>query len=268
MAGSYPDAPSRRMAWDDDGSLGFYGATAFFSGAQNQALNSEANANVSVGGSNYGIIFPELREVDGWFFLHNGASYTSMATSTDTTNGIDGTWVTQLSSFPGWTASSDVRSNFRVKILSLAVSNVRAVNQYRTGANQGAAMHCYGEITPGQTPDRLLWIDSGTNLEFGLPIDYGDIPRGSASDRLVKLRNNSATFTAATIQVTAEANTLGSGAWYTFSDGAGFQSTLPLASSIGPSSDSPVITIRRDIPDNETVGLHAGRVQVSVGSWS
>ncbi len=187
--------------------------------------------------------------------------------SLDTTNGIDGTVVLE-SAAPGWGVGS-VSPAYRENILSMAVSNVRAAMPYRvSGTNTLRALHVYGEVAPAQTPNRLLFVDTGTGLEFSLPVDYGDVPRGSASDFTMKLRNNSTTVSAGTVQITAEALYLASGNWYTYSEGGAFQSTLQLASSIGPSADSPTITTRRIIPDAETLGLHAGRCQVSVGSWT
>lgn len=286
MAGSYPDVPSRRMAWDDDGTIGFYQnqsvkpAPTVLNTTQKVELNDEDNASVAFGGGSgngqtwwFWHFFPEQREFDGIFAAvagtgHNGAVHTSV----DTTNGIDGTWVQQVADLPNY--NEIYPSNYRTGITSVAVSNVRSIRTVTTAqSNQGnpnvMCYHVYGEITPGQTPDRLLYVDSGTGLEFGLPIDYGDIPRGSAADRQFKLRNNSGTLTATTVQMTAESLYLNSGAWFTFSDGGAFQSTLPLtAGSIGPGADSATVTLRRIVPDSESTGLHVARVQVSVGTWS
>lgn len=122
-------------------------------------------------------------------------------------------------------------------------------------------------MAAGETSDRLLWVDNATGPEFGLPIDYGDIPRGSAEDTEVLLRNNSGSLRAASVQVTAEALYLDSGSWYTLKEpGGSFQATLPLSGSIGPGSDSSVLTLRRIVPDEETLGLQAGRLLASVGS--
>ncbi len=128
--------------------------------------------------------------------------------------------------------------------------------------------HVYGEISASETPDRLLYIDNATALEFKKPKDYGDVARGSAETYAMKLRNNSASLTASTVQLIAEALFQGSGAWYDFDEGSGFTATLSLASSIANGADSPVITVRRITPDAEALGLHEGRLQVSVGSWA
>jgi hypothetical protein len=276
MAGSYPDVPSRRIAYDADGSILL--SRAFDTGilveqsaAVRVELNDEDNVNSTMTTRGYAIlIFPELREIDGIFARVNASNRIgNVDTSGDTTNGSDGTWTNRIADYPD--PDLDVYpTNYRSLITSLAVSNARGLRvDQPTSSTNWRAIHVYGEIAAGETPDRLLWVDNSTGAEFGLPIDYGDIPRGSAEDREVKLRNNSTTMTAASVQVTGESLFLNSGNWYSFKEAAGsFQATLPLSSSIGASSDSPVITIRRITPDSETLGLHAGRAYANVGTWS
>ena len=295
MAGSYPDAPSRRMAFDDDGTIGFAendtlngnllwgtdGRIYEWNSTSLAEMNDEDNTQITQydlgDNSSYswvGFFFPELREVDGFF----ASSEESMnlgtlnaQTSGDTTNGRDGVWTTQITDYTAY--RNPYPTNYRNGVQSTAVSNVRALRLRMFAPGGGGrsyiqGIHVYGEITPGETPDRLLFIDTATSLEFNLPVDYGDTPRGSATDTTIKLRNNSTSLSAGTVQITGESLYLSSGNWYTFSEGGAYQSTLQLASSIGSAADSPTITIRRIIPDSETVGLHAGRVQVSVGAWT
>lgn len=56
MAGSYPDVPAPRMAWDRDGSVGFTitgaGTLSQLTQAQMQEFNDEDNVNVY--------------QIDGW----------------------------------------------------------------------------------------------------------------------------------------------------------------------------------------------------------
>lgn len=281
MAGSYPDAPSRRMAWDADGSIYLYREATSVPMTEPAAstrveLNDEDSTSVHSLFNNvrreYVIIFPELREIDG-AYAGGGATYPDFGfdVSADTTNGIDGSWTTGIaSSTSGVFQPGAPYTYYRSAIRSMALSNKRAIMAVSADGNDGRmdAFHVYGEIAAGETPDRLLWIDNTTGLEFNLPIDYGDIPRGSAEDRELKLKNNSATLTAASVQITAEALYLNSGAWYTFSEGGAFQSTLALAASIGAGASTSTITIRRDTPDSETLGLHTARAYVNVGSWS
>lgn len=276
MAGTYPDAPSRWMMCDADGTIGLElnittgVVNAELSAAQMTDLHDidDTNAVSLSTGEMVAYIFPELREIDGVYGqIDSTAGTNAVYTSPDTTNGFDGTWTAR---FSPWTPNdASVSPFYRDSIKSLALSSQRGIQWRReSGTNWLTYLQIYGEISSGETPDRLLWFDQPTALEFSLPIDYGDIPRGSAEDRLTYLRNNSGSLTANSVQVTAEALTGASGAWYTFSEGGAYQSTLSLASSIANGANSPNITIRRIIPDAETVGLHAGRAYANVGSWT
>ncbi len=286
MAGSYPDAPSRRMALDDDGSifairnLSTQSTVEERNATERSEVNDEDNVNLSIynvsGGQSYisAWLFPELREFDGFFVAQDdvGGPAWDMYSSGDTTNFIDGTWTQRVAGFSKWTVPYPVQ--YREEIKSQAVSNVRAVRFTSTYWNSGSypqrirAFHIYGEISAGETPDRLLWFDNDDDLQFSKPQDYGDVPRGSAEDHVVYLKNNSASLSANSVQVAAEDLYLGSGSWYTFDDGTGFAATKSLASSIGNGANSPDITIRRIIPDAETLGLHAARAYANVGSWT
>lgn len=281
-AGSYADAPSRRVAWDADGTVLTWtvdnGTSVEISGANMTLLNDENGGALNGITTNNGLgywahIFPELREFDGGFAAHGtggGSSISNVDTSGDTTNGVDGTWTNRIADIAN---HANTRPDYRTGITSVAVSNVRGVRWRKASVSGGdddefATFHIYGEISAAETPDRLLWFDQVAGTEYALPIDYGDIPRGSAEDVVTFLRNNSAALTASSVQVTAEDLFLGSGSWYTFDDGTGFSSTKALASSIANGADSPNITIRRITPDAAGLGLHAGRAYASVGSWA
>jgi hypothetical protein len=280
-AGSYPDAPSRIMPIDANGTIGLYSPsnpvnwhTSFtvFSNAQMQNLNDENDGSVVAGGGggndiNLGFIFPELWEIDGHMYRSRRSNFTFQH-SGDATNLGDGTWNSEAA-VTG--TAFNVRPDYRDDVVSVALSNKRAVRFNSTadgGGYQVESTHLYGTIAAGETPDRLLWFDDGTDLEFAKPLDYGDIPRGSASDYVTYLKNNSASLAAGSVQVTAEALYLTMGSWFTFSEGGAFSATLALASSIGAAANSPNITVRRIVPDAAALGLYRGRVYANTGSWT
>ncbi len=286
MAGFYVDVPSRRMAPDADGTVGLDIDNGFPSGAgiateltqtvmtgmTREAVGSPAGPFVANGGGRMvAFVFPELRELDGWYVsADDGGTWGNpIHSSGDTTSGNDGTW-TSRGSAPG--IVNALLDAYRTGIISLAVSNVRGVRVKPTGLSAGGGtmdrLHLYGEISAGETPDRLLWIDNDDDLEYSKPVDYGDAPRGSAEDHVTYLKNNSTTLAANSVQVTAEDLFGGSGSWYTFDDGTGFSATKALASSISNGANSPNITIRRIIPDAEAPQIHAARAFVAVGSWT
>lgn len=291
MAGSFPDVPSRRLAWDDDGTLHFYRRDPFPLSRVatwtevSAAVMAEANDEDDVRTSEpYSLtatdltlswVFPELRELDGVFATVVGGQ--SGETATWAFNASDdarwpggGVWQAVLAA----QAAIDVTAgaNYRDNIVSLSEVTRSACEIQTPGFGGGGrtdvrTVHLYGEISPGETPDRLLFIDDGTSLEFGLPIDYGDVPRGSSEDRNIRLRNNSATRTINTIQYTAEDLYRGSSGWYTFTEPglAVFAATQAIA-SLAPATDTAIIVARRITPQGEGVGLHAARIQATVGS--
>jgi len=270
------------MAYDTDGSIVTLTAdnepTGLMSAANVTNLSNESGGNINTAPINdnqlgwIGFLFPELREFDGMFVAREtggDGGYGAVESSVDTTNTIDGTWIEQTANIVDGTI---VTPAYRT-VVSFAVSSVRAVRLRKSSITGGddefiQCVHLYGEISAAQTPDRLVWIDNDDDLEFSLPQDYGDVPRGSASLHTVYLHNNSASLAANSVQVTAEALVGASGGWYTFDDGTGFSATKALASSISNGANSPNIIIKRVIPDDEVTGLHAARAFVSVGSWT
>lgn len=290
MAGSYPNVPSRRFGLDSDGSV----LVKFGPDTTSRAIieasathrdnitDEEGGVAFDAGGFTglshggrimYAWVFPELREIDGVFIARqDGLGLTALEHSANTTNGSGGTWVTEIADL---TDHGTVRPTYRSSITSTAASSKRGLrctylfNGGLSGSAQGLqAFHVYGEIAPGQTPDRLLFIDEATGLEFTASYDYGDIPRGGSEDITWRFRNNSASLTATTIQYTAEDLYLGSGGWYTHTlpGGSTYQATRQVA-SLTPATTSGLITTRRVTPGNEDLGTHAGRIYLNVDTW-
>lgn len=306
MAGSYPNVPSRRMAWDIDGTVCGMWSPGYTSGSNAGLLyelsdqyyddcNSEQTIKIYptyFSGAPGGYIFsgnttqhpgmphdsgaivwlfPELREVDGFLTAFQVTGTPEMYTlysSGDTTDGVNGTW--SLEADPD--TLGGIYNVYRTTITTLNLSNKRGLRAWMSFTSnfdeQWNGAHIYGTIAAGETPDRLLYVDATSGLEFTLPFDYGDVARGSARDSTFKLKNNSGSLTAASVQLTTDSLYLGSNAWYTMSEGGAFQSTLPLAASIGSGASSPTITLRQNIPDTANLGLHAARVRANVGSWA
>lgn len=301
MAGSYPNVPGRRMAWDGDGSvaLGFTGALLIadvaaesdgvaiaypyteFSAGDRQDLNGEdASVKKTAGGgvsSNawmiLGLIFPELRDIDGYFWngTANGPDQSWLYTSADTTNGRDGSWSALGSQV--LRAATDLEA-YRDHITSAAVTGVRSVFSLIREQGTGTTallrrFHIYGDIAAGETPDRLLWIDEVTGVEFTADKDYGDVPRGGSEDIEVRLKNNSATLTANTLSYTTEDFYLDMATWMTLTlpGGSTFQASQNIA-SLAAATTTGIITVRRVTPGTDPMSVHASRLIVSTTSWS
>ena len=301
MAGSYPDQPSRRMAWDDDGTVvyalkdentdgdpGLGGAPPSTltlveqNSTAKKVLNNDANdeyGDVSIPtvreyGSWVYLFFPEDREIDGYYFnahASGGTIWSYLSMSSDTTNGIDGTYTaigTQVK------ATLDVKPDYRNSFQTAAETGKNSVlvqHGLASGLSvQSAgirAVHVYGTISPGETPDRLVYLDTlASDAEFTKPLDYGNIGRGTGSIRTFKVKNNSGSLTANTVQITSE-DINGGSDMFTFStDGIADQGTKTLG-NIGPGSN--VLTyIHLTVTDAYTLDLYEPRCSLTVASWT
>lgn len=257
---TYPAAPDHRMAYDIDGSLGYYypgggGATTTLNSGQMSAWNNETNSDyaVSFGSNGYytGLIFPELRDMSGFMVQTNYSSPQQFQTSTDSTNGQDGTWTTRIAGvFP--TSDNSPKEEFRTTIQGLIVSGIKAVKFYSSSFQYN--FHIFGQTATGANPDRLIMWQPVTNAALAAntldPGDGGDVTRGQVYDKTFRIKNNSATLTATNVDVSTEIltdNTPSVGAMYTLSyDGGPFQSTVTIP-SIAPGAISNVLTVRFNV---------------------
>lgn len=278
--GFYAAVPGRRIAYDDDGTVGVYynlaiPATADITTAKKQELNDEDLTYVSTGlgdGINYTtLIFPELRDLDGVYAQNspsNSNNHGSVYVSANTTNGVDGTWTLALTK-PDWGAGD--ATGWREDIETIAETAKRAlqIRAEETTWTGLAIFHVYGEIASGSTPDRILILDATTGLAYTADHDWGDVPRGTVHGEDLKLKNNSSTLTANTVVSTFEDLYLGSSAWYDIKEAGGaYASSLSIASIGAGVTYANTITVRKTVPDAETLGLHAARMQVAVTSWT
>jgi len=180
--------------------------------------------------------FPEQREVTAGSLLLTGsgggsATYGTTSNSglrtdisqwqgsNDTTNGTDGSWET--ASIPGgWQSmmanlfdlgtSSSRYDNWRAKIG--AVSFVGGKKTLRVGVKEEngagsnatfAGLHVYGEKASGQTPDDIIYInhDDTPGVEYTGPEDFGDQPLATTVVRQFRVKNDSPSKTANTINI-------------------------------------------------------------------
>ncbi len=292
MAGSYPDNPSRRMAWDDDGSVVLFAegndgpltqgtgptdysyaiaSTVLKEKLNDEDLGTEELAHEARQSSHFAILFPEKREVDGLYFATNGIATEQWTDySDDQTNGLDGTW----NSFSVGGAGSEPSDGYRDNIVSKALSNIIAVrafigrSQSSSGNNSFKTLHFYGSVTPGETPDRLLFLDpDNADTEFTKPLDYGDTPRGQTTVDTFKVRNNSASLTANTVQITAIDLFGGSASWYTYStDGISYSATLGIG-NLGNGA-TQLVFVKQIVPGAQVPGVYAARTKLNVASWT
>lgn len=279
MAGSYPDAFGRRMAWDVDGTVAFWmpdnGLAQELSSGQMAAINDEEGGTDTVvgGGGIFGYyvhIFPELRDIKGYFIAgaaNGDGGFSTLETSVDTTNGVDGTWVQQVVNI---TDSVTVRPDYRNAVDQVSAVGIKGIRVYKnslTGFDDRIqAIHIYGNIASGQTPDRIQFLDT-LNLDavFTKVLDFGDVPRGQTQTRTFKIKNNSATLTVNTINVTAEDLYLNAGDWFTFGDDNIVYAATFAVGNLGPGAEK-LLYMKQIVPVAETLGLQTGRIKVTHAS--
>lgn len=283
MAGNYPDAPSWRMAYDRDGTQGVIvspvNGLTVLTNAQLVTLNNETDTELAFGWANQSpyiwrlaLIFPELRDIDGYFRNISGQGGT-VETSTDTTNGYDGTWTT-LSS-PGTTSLVTTKPAYRSVSSSTALAK-RAIRFSQTDVSFGdvkiRGVHLYGEPAPGENPNRLaLWHPTLDQRVTPAYFDWGNVPRSSSADRLFRVKNLSSTMTATSVRVAMESLTDASpsvpGQHSVSSDGSTFLAQVNIG-SLSPGAISAPLTFRRITPSNAVLSLWSFRLFAESTVWS
>lgn len=288
MAGSYPDAPGMKFAYDADGSAGSYEITSgagsgtfrSLTAGEMTTLNSEAGTAVSLPTANgdnttarVAIVFPQLRDItginSGIFFGGNSTGQSRvLETSADTTNGRDGAWTTRT--------TPTLSTNFRSGVQTYSLTGVKAVRWTMTmgqsfpSANW-AQCHIYGSIPVATTPDRLtLWHPTLDQELGGAALDFGDVQRGSVSNKTFRVKNLSATLTANSIVVSVSALTEGSPAvagQYTFGIAGSFAGTQTIA-SLAPGVISAVVTARLTMVAGAALSLYRQRISAVAATWS
>lgn len=284
----YPAAPGKRMAYDRDGSAGGWWATGSsivsMSGADLQNLNNEASDNLNSPVSSSGpgtiaafIIFPELRDIVGWFIRGSGQFGLTPANfqwSANTTTGLDGTW-TDITANWG-PLSSSVNPDYRTSINTVSLTGVKGVRMLGTAASGSTilepfALHLYGGPSSGQNPDSLRIWQPVKNAEVTGVLDEGDIARGTSNTLTFRVHNQSGTKTAHSVTISAEALTDAStsllGQYLFSTDNITYASSLSLG-DLGPGATTAVLYVRDNVDPAAALGPWAARIVASASSFS
>jgi hypothetical protein len=220
------------------------------------------------------LIFPEKRDVDA-IFIKAQYSLSTIETSTNTTNGQDGTW----STVPGPYTINSAVSAWRTALMAETILAVKAV-RFRLGGSAPwppsvSVLHIWGEIAPAETPDRLVFWNAGSDTKMDpVTLDYGDAPRSSSADRVVRVKNISPTKSAVNVRVSFDILTDATApapsvpAQFTASyNGGSFLAQVNIG-TLAPGAISGPITLRRITPSNAQYGLFAPRVSAVADSWT
>lgn len=294
MAGNYPDVPAPRMAYDRDGTIGLrvnytLGTSTQLTAGELTNMNDESDSTVmTISPSNnnqqWGVVlvFPQPRDITGYsmfFELTQGGTIQGVESSTNTTNGIDGTWTNH----GNYVNSGNIVTAIlmRTSITSLSVAGIRAMRWLNFSGAGGArnvrGLQVFGAIATGETPDRLrMWhptldepLDDNNSAD-GAFFDWGDIQRNTTSDKTFRIKNNSAALTANSIVISQQTPTDTSPAvnsQFTFSDGGAFAASIDIG-NLAPGAISPVITKRFIRPSNAVLSLWTSRTIANPTSWT
>ncbi len=295
MAGNYPDVPGPQMAYDRDGTVVVVvpvaGAPApnQLTPAEVAALNDESSSTAGQLGDEqtgyYSFVFPELRDVVGYIVGHGGNLHANrqMFTSTNTTNGVDGTWTLVANPYSNAFNGSVNKGNLRTSLQTVNFPGVKAVRfQFNSTTGSSlhrrlAVVHLFGTLSSFAGVDKLrMWhptldepLDDNTSAD-GAHLDWGDAAQGTTADRTFRIRNNSATLTANSITIGTEVATDASPSitsQITYSDGGAFTSSINIG-NLAPGATSAVITVRRTTSLSAELFLWWWRTVAEAGSWS
>lgn len=275
MAGNYPDVPGNRIPYDRDGTAVFLNPsmTTAATAAQVQGLNSEAPYLI---GRNFNataltLLLPRPLDLVGLMVGYGGGymqdTNAAVMVSSDTTNGVDGTWRSVTV-----TAHNVAVVVFRTGISAVSEASVIGIRvTYSTGDYYYVAnLHVYGSPSTTPTNNLVLYDPTSDARVGGAYFDFGDVPQTTTADKLFRVHNNSATQTASTITISCETltdTTPSVPPQFTFStDGVTFASTVTLA-SLAPGTTSSTITVRRTTPSNAVLSLWWARIVASAASW-
>jgi hypothetical protein len=293
MAGFYPDVPANRMAYDLDGTQFYEIADRNFEKvnpapwgniapidrtSECPTLNNEDLTDwmtTPIGGAGYVLIFPELRDLQGSSFMFQSWQTGQLAgqTSVDTTNGVDGTWLSYAIGEQIVGAKDDLRT-----IGAATALGVRALRfQTHYGGAQPdvrniAALHLYGTPASGENLQRLeLWHPTLDQSLEAAALDWGDVPRLTEETRTFRVKNLHGSLTANTPTITTNIltdTTPSIPAQITYSDDdATWLSQITIA-NLAPGAISPLLYHRRLTPDDANLSLWWYRILPIALSWA
>jgi hypothetical protein len=290
MAGSRPDAPAARVAYQFGGSQLYWRGSdtrqqlesrAFMAQLNSSAADPDGRLPFDGPSVSLEMVFDVPCKLGGWFLAarsSGGVPSVDVSTSVDTATGLDGVWVLQQS---GVAAQADGLSSlsplYRTPQL-LSVPGVRGVRfeMAFTGSDRVmSALHVYADTAGSVASQRLqIWDPSADVPAAGTLLDWGDAPRDSAAERKFRVKNCDAARTA--VRVVAQAGVVPldevpSGPqlatqFLLSDDGVRFAPSLRLG-DLAPASVSGVVWLRRVTPSDAALGAWSPYVAAVPFDW-
>jgi len=295
VAGFYPDVPAPKMALDKDGTQWFgitpAGVVSTVPSANVATMTGAFNVNVPDSNTQYlpssntpggkvAVVFPEARDLAALFTAsstlvdnYQSQHFVKVETSTNTTNGQDGTWTQLLAPYspPMYAVPA-----YRTSILTAAATGIRGVRVVQTSLTnwglQMSALHLYGTVSAGANPDRLaFWHPTLNQAAGGALFDWGDVPRNSSAVRTFRVKNLSGSKTAGGVRVALssiqEANPTNIGAHAVSLDGSTYVAQIAPA-DLAPGAITPVLYLRRTTAATAQPGVWMLRAYAEATTWT
>lgn len=283
MTGVYPDPIAEKMPYESDGTIFLTSNSSNVTTQQSQSVAQQMNDEdggptgermTNAYGGYYIFLFPQLRDIAGYFWAQNAAGNGGIIqTSVDTTNGIDGTWTTRVAS----RVNVSGLATWRTGVQALAVTGVKGIRftDNMGGGEAVHAIHIYGKRQAGSAPvDSLdIWhptLDQPVSTTPAL-LDVGDIARSGSVTAQFRVKNLSPAKTANTVSVslyleTDASPTLVGQIQFSFSGGA-YSNSVSLG-NLAPGAISGIVTVRYSPSATAELGAHVQRIVAAAASFT
>lgn len=279
MAGSYPDVPGYRFAYDVDGTtVVYHNLNAGTNATQSQATLQTTNGDLTNGGFATGggggagpvvFLFPETRNLTG-ILINSNIAITSVQWSDNTTTGLDGDWTT-ISDVSRYNGTNKTLT--RTNINAVNVTDITALRiNVPAGSNSTRIfnVHLYGSIPEENSPDRLRIVDMNDD-DIAAQFDFGNIPQRNAITKQFRVVNNSSDLTANNITVTLstlnDASPTLIGQFQVSTDNVAYANAVNIG-DLGPGESSGTMYVRDSVASNAQLSVWSARITAHPTSWS
>lgn len=287
MAGLYPDVPGHRFAYDLDGTYVSVDPQngGAFSAVDAGLMNDESSDEfVMISYDQRAAItrqlafaFPEPRDISGIFVMSIYTPSTMrLDTSTDTTDGSNGTWTAGPNVMTARFNRFYPESRSAIFPVSLlGIKGLRLVASVTSATFLGLhlqGLHLYGFTSPTQSPERLEWWDPTLDQQVAkAALDFGDTAQGTMSTKTLRLRNLSATKVANSVAITANnaaggETLLASGITFSL-DNVTYSASVTLP-TLAALTTSPLIYVRRTVGAADASSIRFARIVATPGTYA